>query len=59
MAITFKYKKIKRPDNSEIKTPSIPVTLGGGGGRYDFIALVDSGAWSQKLWIQIFAHFKF
>jgi len=27
MAITFKYKKIKRPDNSEIKTPSIHVTI--------------------------------
>ena len=44
MALTFKYKKIKRYDKSQIKTPSIPVTISGKGAKYDFIALVDSGA---------------
>jgi len=44
MTITFRYKILKRPDNSQIKTPSIPITISGKGARYDFIALVDSGA---------------
>ncbi|MBS3077544.1 retroviral-like aspartic protease [Candidatus Pacearchaeota archaeon] len=44
MTITFKYKRIRRPDNSEIKTPSILVTFGGAGAKYDFMVLVDSGA---------------
>jgi|SRR3989338_486334 len=44
MSLTFKYKRVKRPNNTEIKSPSIPVTLSGSGGRYQFIALLDSGA---------------
>jgi len=44
MSLTFKYKLVKRSDNVEIKSPSIPVTLAGSGGKYQFIALVDSGA---------------
>ena len=44
MSLTFKYKRVKRPDNVEIKSPSIPVTLSANGGKYQFIALLDSGA---------------
>jgi len=44
MAITFKYKKVKRQNGAEIKSPSIPVTLTGNSSKYDFIALLDSGA---------------
>lgn len=43
MTIIFKYKKIKRPDGTEVKTPSIPVSLNGTD-KFDAIALVDSGA---------------
>ncbi len=44
MTLTFKYKKVKRPNNIEVKSPSIPVTLWGAGQRFEFIALLDSGA---------------
>ncbi len=44
MTLTFKYKKVKRPNGTEVKTPSIPITLSGKNGKYDFIALIDSGA---------------
>jgi predicted aspartyl protease len=44
MSLTYKYKKVKRPNDVEIKSPSIPVTLSGTGGKYQFIALLDSGA---------------
>ena len=44
MALTFKYKRVKRPNNTEIKSPSIPLTLWGRGQRFEFIALLDSGA---------------
>jgi predicted aspartyl protease len=44
MGLTYKYKRVKRAKNIEIKTPSIPVSLSGKGGRYGFIALLDSGA---------------
>lgn len=44
MSLSFRYKRVKRPANTEIKSPSIPVTLFGSGGRYQFIALLDSGA---------------
>ena len=44
MTLTFKYKKVRRPNGTEVKTPSIPVTLIGPIARYDFIALLDSGA---------------
>jgi len=44
MSLTFKYKRVKRQNNTEIKSPSIPITISGSGGRYQFIALLDSGA---------------
>jgi hypothetical protein len=44
MAISFKYKTVKRPDGSTSKTPSIPITLVGTSTRFDSIALIDSGA---------------
>lgn len=44
MTLTFKYKRVKRPNNVEIKSPSIPVSLWGVGQRFEFIALLDSGA---------------
>jgi len=44
MTLSFRYKRVKRPNNKEIKSPSIPVTLSGKGGKYRFIALLDSGA---------------
>lgn len=44
MTLTFKYKKVKRPNGTEARTPSIPITLSGKNGKYDFIALIDSGA---------------
>ena len=45
MAISFKYKSVKRHDGNEIKTPSIPVNLRGKSPNWiEFMALVDSGA---------------
>ena len=44
MSLTYKYKRVKRPDKSDIKSPSLSVTLWGSGLRYDFVALLDSGA---------------
>lgn len=43
MTIAFKYKIVKRPDGSEVKTPSIPITLKGQE-SIEVIALIDSGA---------------
>lgn len=43
MTITFKYKTIKRPDGTEVKTPSIPI-LFNGKEKFETIALLDSGA---------------
>jgi len=43
MAMTFKYKTVKRFDGSEIKAPMIPITLEGRE-RFETIALLDSGA---------------
>ena len=43
MAISFRYKTVKRPDGTEVKTPSIPITLHGKS-AVDTIALLDSGA---------------
>ena len=43
MTITFKYKTVKRPDGTNIKTPSIPILLNGFE-KFETIALVDSGA---------------
>lgn len=44
MTLSFRYKKIKGEDYHEIKSPSIPVILSGNKGKYEFIALLDSGA---------------
>ncbi|MEK6852583.1 MAG: retropepsin-like aspartic protease [Nanoarchaeota archaeon] len=44
MSLTFRYKRVKRPNNVEVNSPSIPVTLSGDGGKYTFVALLDSGA---------------
>lgn len=44
MTLTFRYKKVKRPNNTEVKSPSIPIILSGNGGKYQFMALLDSGA---------------
>ena len=43
MTITFRYKSVKRPDGSLVKTPSIPITIIGKE-SFDTIALLDSGA---------------
>ena len=44
MALTFKYKAMKRPDGSLVKTPVIPITLIGKTFQLDVLALLDSGA---------------
>jgi len=44
MNLTFKYKDVKRSNNIRSLSPSIPVTLSGRGGKYEFIVLIDSGA---------------
>ena len=44
MTLTFRYKRVKRQNGTEVKTPSIPITLSTGGAKYDFVALLDSGA---------------
>lgn len=43
MTISFRYKSVKRPDGTLVKTPSIPITLIGKE-SFDTIALLDSGA---------------
>lgn len=43
MTITFKYKAVKRPDGTPVKTPSIPILLKWKE-QFETIALVDSGA---------------
>ncbi len=43
MTISFRYKSVKRPDGTEVKTPSIPITLQGKN-TLDTTALLDSGA---------------
>ena len=43
MTIYFKYKTVKRPDGTEVKTPSIPILLSGKE-KIETIALIDSGA---------------
>ena|SRR3989338_7954309 len=43
MTISFRYKSIKRPDGTLVKTPSIPITLIGKE-SFDSVALLDSGA---------------
>jgi hypothetical protein len=43
MTITFHYKKVRRPDGSEIRTPSIYLLMHGEE-TIETVALVDSGA---------------
>lgn len=43
MALNFKYRIVKRPDGSEVKTPSIPITFSGNQ-KISNLALLDSGA---------------
>lgn len=43
MAISFKYKSVKRPDGTLVKTPSIPILLEGRE-KFETVALLDSGA---------------
>jgi len=43
MAISFRYKTVKRPDGTKVKTPSIPVVFKGKE-TFESIALLDSGA---------------
>ena len=43
MTITFKYKIVKRPNGTEARTPSIPVSLKGKE-SIDVVTLLDSGA---------------
>lgn len=43
MAISFRYKTIKRPDGTLVKSPSIPIELAGKE-RFETVALLDSGA---------------
>jgi hypothetical protein len=43
MTIAYRYKTIKRPDGTNVRTPSIPITLKGKE-QFDTIALLDSGA---------------
>lgn len=43
MTLSFRYKRVKRPDG-EVKSPSIPVTLSGKATKFEFVVLLDSGA---------------
>ena len=43
MTLSFRYKTVKRPDGTNVKTPSIPILLNGKE-RFETIALIDSGA---------------
>jgi len=43
MTISFHYKTVKRPDGTEVKTPSIPVVFSGKE-KFETLALLDSGA---------------
>lgn len=43
MTISFRYKTVKRPDGTKVKTPSIPILLKGKE-TIETIALLDSGA---------------
>jgi hypothetical protein len=43
MTLSFKYKSIKRPDGTLVKSPSIPIILKGKE-QFETAALIDSGA---------------
>lgn len=44
MVMSFRYKTVKRPDGTLVKTPSIPILLEGKTEKVEFVALIDSGA---------------
>lgn len=44
MTLTFNYKRVRRPNGIEVKSPMVPVILSGKGIKYQFMALLDSGA---------------
>jgi len=44
MVLNFKYKNVPRSNKTEAFSPSIPVVFSGNGSRYEFMALLDSGA---------------
>ncbi len=44
MTLTYRYKDVKRLNNTRSTSPSIPVTISGNGGKYEFMVLLDSGA---------------
>lgn len=48
MTISFRYKNVKRPDGTIVKTPSIPITLIGKQ-TFDTIGLLGSGADSSAV----------
>jgi len=43
MTLSFRYKTVKRPDGTNVKTPSVPILLNGKE-KFETIALIDSGA---------------
>src|SRR3990172_9848452 len=43
MTLSFRYKRVKRPDG-EVKSPSIPVILSDKATKFEFVVLLDSGA---------------
>ena len=43
MTIRFRYKTVKRPDGTNVKTPSIPIILKWKE-QFETVALIDSGA---------------
>ncbi len=43
MTLSFRYKAVKRPDGTEVRTPSIPVVFYGEE-SFETVALIDSGA---------------
>lgn len=43
MSLSFRYKAVKRPDGTIVKTPSTPITLHGTE-PFNTLALLDSGA---------------
>ena len=44
MTIYFKYKTVKRPDGTKVKSPSVPIILIGKEDTIETLALLDSGA---------------
>ncbi|MBU2503960.1 MAG: retropepsin-like domain-containing protein [Nanoarchaeota archaeon] len=44
MVLTFKYKNISRGNGTESFSPSVPIIFQGNRSKYEFMALLDSGA---------------